>query len=430
MTALPDILESPEPIPNKRGTLGIFQFPWGEKSDTAIIPPPAFNFGAMPGTMTSGRAMVHPAIAPNFQIPQPQPSFFDECDEEDAGDNFSDFDSEGDDDDFDEATLWEIASLLRSDRITSPGTVTLAELQRGDQRTSVVASPTESLESPEDVQIPMVLDVASLQPSKPKPSSLWQGKTGLFQVEKTKGLPQPEGKTWGSYLEAMAGSTRSLKRSAGPASINSKELWSAPALPTEPASSSFLWSPKKNATHSRRFPAQDGDAAEKGTPRHRLASPRAVTAAEWDAALAEAIETSGLAPPAAALNTDHEPVVPVNESTNSPGQLWSQPAAPAPVPVQATTRSVWQQPHTTSTQSSPTLIQHPRYNRKPAVVAAGESAPVEFADEQLWNRPNTIALEKEERQDWVSSIKRPKQMSFDGDVELVQRFLDRRWGGV
>ncbi|KFH45950.1 hypothetical protein ACRE_032600 [Hapsidospora chrysogenum ATCC 11550] len=427
MTALPDILESPEPLPNKRGTLGIFQFPWGEKSDTAIIPPPAFSFGAMPGTMTSGRAMVHPASVPNFQIAQPQPSFFDMCDEEDAGDNFSDFDSEGDDDDFDEATLWEIASLLQSDRITSPGTVTLAELPRGDQRTSVVASPTESLESPEDVQIPMVLDVASLQPSKPNPSSLWQGKTGLFQVEKTKGLPQPDQKTWGSYLEAMAGSTRSLKRTAGPASINSRELWSAPALPTEPASSTFLWRPKKNEAHLREFPAED-DAAEKDTPRHRLARPRVVTAAEWDTPLAEAIKASGLAPPAAS-NTAREPVVPVNESTNSAGQLWSRPAAPAPAPVPATAGGMWQKPHTMSAEPSPTLIQPPRHDRKPTVVAAGDSAPADFADQQLWNRPNTIALGKDERQDWLSKMKRSKQMSFDGDVELVQRFLDRRWGG-
>ncbi|GJD00867.1 hypothetical protein ColKHC_09692 [Colletotrichum higginsianum] len=35
VTLLPDILESPQPLPDKRGTLGIFQFPWGERSDTA-----------------------------------------------------------------------------------------------------------------------------------------------------------------------------------------------------------------------------------------------------------------------------------------------------------------------------------------------------------------------------------------------------------
>ncbi|KAK6709004.1 hypothetical protein SNK04_009948 [Fusarium graminearum] len=39
VTLLPDILESPKPLPNKRGTLGIFQFPWGDRSDSATVNP-------------------------------------------------------------------------------------------------------------------------------------------------------------------------------------------------------------------------------------------------------------------------------------------------------------------------------------------------------------------------------------------------------
>ncbi|KAF4455561.1 hypothetical protein F53441_2169 [Fusarium austroafricanum] len=37
VTMLPDILESPKPLPDRRGTLGIFQFPWGDQSDCATI---------------------------------------------------------------------------------------------------------------------------------------------------------------------------------------------------------------------------------------------------------------------------------------------------------------------------------------------------------------------------------------------------------
>jgi hypothetical protein len=39
VTLLPDILESPKPLPDKRGTLGIFQFPWGDRSDSATVNP-------------------------------------------------------------------------------------------------------------------------------------------------------------------------------------------------------------------------------------------------------------------------------------------------------------------------------------------------------------------------------------------------------
>lgn len=39
VTLLPDILESPKPLPDRRGTLGIFQFPWGDRSDSATVTP-------------------------------------------------------------------------------------------------------------------------------------------------------------------------------------------------------------------------------------------------------------------------------------------------------------------------------------------------------------------------------------------------------
>ncbi|KAL2119718.1 hypothetical protein VTJ04DRAFT_6679 [Mycothermus thermophilus] len=126
ITMLPDILESPEPLPNKRGTLGIFQFPWGEKSDTATIPPPqpvqrSSMWMAMPGTMTTGGPA---AMAMAMGIARPMPaeegyesSFFDEYDDEEMEMDSDEMGSEEGDDDFDETTLWEIASLLKTDAV-------------------------------------------------------------------------------------------------------------------------------------------------------------------------------------------------------------------------------------------------------------------------------------------------------------------------
>ncbi|KAJ8121437.1 hypothetical protein ONZ43_g2110 [Nemania bipapillata] len=120
VTLLPDIIENPEPLPDKRGTLGIFQFPWGEKSENATLQyRPSQVFMAMPGTMTTARVVTNPmadARVAQSEENEYSSSFFDEYDEEE-GDNFSDFSSG--DDDFDETTLWEIASLLNTDQVPS-----------------------------------------------------------------------------------------------------------------------------------------------------------------------------------------------------------------------------------------------------------------------------------------------------------------------
>ncbi|KAK4242735.1 hypothetical protein C8A03DRAFT_28965 [Achaetomium macrosporum] len=121
VTLLPDILESPKPLPDKQGTLGIFQFPWGEKSDTASISIQArpSMYMAMPGTMTSGG----PSLGASFKRPEPaeySSSFFDDYEDEDDDVVVDSDEEDGDDDDgFDETTLWEIASLLKTDSVPS-----------------------------------------------------------------------------------------------------------------------------------------------------------------------------------------------------------------------------------------------------------------------------------------------------------------------
>jgi hypothetical protein len=122
VTLLPDILESPEPLPDKRGTLGIFQFPWGEKSDTASIRPRPSMYMAMPGTMTSGGpslGMPTDARSKQPEVTEYSSSFFDDYDDDEDDNEGLDSDEEDTDDAFDETTLWEIASLLKTDAVPS-----------------------------------------------------------------------------------------------------------------------------------------------------------------------------------------------------------------------------------------------------------------------------------------------------------------------
>ncbi|KAF5878459.1 uncharacterized protein Bfra_000625 [Botrytis fragariae] len=114
ITLLADIVENPEPLPNKRDTLGIFQFPWGERSDTAI-PQQTYNssFQAGPPLNAMLDSRSHQLEADGLEYSST--SFFDYDEEEE-------FDSEMEtesDDDFDETTLWEIASMLKTTDLPS-----------------------------------------------------------------------------------------------------------------------------------------------------------------------------------------------------------------------------------------------------------------------------------------------------------------------
>ncbi|KAK3292601.1 uncharacterized protein B0H64DRAFT_232308 [Chaetomium fimeti] len=157
VTLLPDILESPKPLPDKRGTLGIFQFPWGEKSDTARVQPRPSVYMAMPGTMSSGTpsiGMAGRSIRPESD--EYSSSFFDDYDDED---DIMGMDSDEDGDDgFDETTLWEIASLLKTDEVPSRNSLLpppsepvvddyLDELPSDDEGQSIVIGLAEPLEA-------------------------------------------------------------------------------------------------------------------------------------------------------------------------------------------------------------------------------------------------------------------------------------------
>ncbi|KAI3553207.1 hypothetical protein CABS01_01309 [Colletotrichum abscissum] len=266
VTLLPDILESPQPLPDKRGTLGIFQFPWGEKSDTATVQPrgPSHMFMAMPGTMSTGGPAVRAALearAKQLEAQEYSSSFFDDYDDEEEGDDeVSDIeDDEDSDDGFDETTLWEIASLLQSDQVPSknsllPQPITYRPESFAEEyiseRSQSEYEDSEDEKTAEDNDDPkhdsMVITIAAEDfASSPEPVSLlWTPKPKHFISRRTStGLPQPDARVWGSYLDKMSAPARVRERLPEPAVIHSTSLWTAPAKKQKLAQSNTpLWS--------------------------------------------------------------------------------------------------------------------------------------------------------------------------------------------
>ncbi|ORY61346.1 uncharacterized protein BCR38DRAFT_411227 [Pseudomassariella vexata] len=244
VTLLPDILESPKPLPDKRGTLGIFQFPWGEKSENATYQPPRQTFMAMPGTMTSGAPRMSATLearARQIEADEYSSSFYDDYDEEAEGGNFDEFDYEDSEaDDFDETTLWEIASLLKTD-ISSNNSLLSAPLsnyglqQYMDQiRSDDDDEPNEmALDSDDisderdatdfDIMVEEPIPTIAVSPTTDGPT-LWVAKE-TTELPHSKGLPQPDEAVWQSYIPAGAEIVRSQARVDDIVPIESTQLW-------------------------------------------------------------------------------------------------------------------------------------------------------------------------------------------------------------
>ncbi|KAJ2894756.1 hypothetical protein MKZ38_007241 [Zalerion maritima] len=231
VTLLPDILESPEPLPENAATLGIFQFPWGEKSDTATIQPRISTmYMAMPGTMTTGGPAINRALearSKEVESSEYSSSFFEDYEEDDGlVASGSDSDEPSDDDDFDEATLWEIASLLKTN-VPSKDSIMprrdMADNQMEDSYSDVVEETEESSFFDEDDDASIVAPLKMKQLVNP----LWDGKPESSPAKET-GLPQPS--DWGLwYVSEHDDTVRVPTRRAEPATIESTTLW-APAL--------------------------------------------------------------------------------------------------------------------------------------------------------------------------------------------------------
>ncbi|KAJ3473051.1 hypothetical protein NLG97_g10545 [Lecanicillium saksenae] len=128
ITLLPDIPESPKPLKNKRETLGVFQFPWGETSDIATLQPQRSTIFSvpLPGATLNDLPLAQPFLPSQGPVLPSQVypgSFFDHYDDDDFpasdGDGSNGGYSDEEDEAFDETTLWEIANLLRTSDVPS-----------------------------------------------------------------------------------------------------------------------------------------------------------------------------------------------------------------------------------------------------------------------------------------------------------------------
>jgi hypothetical protein len=268
ITALPDIVEDPQPLPDKRGTLGIFQFPWGEKSDVASVQPRPSLFMAMPGTMSTGGRSINMALdarARQIESDEYSSSFFDDHDEddEDGSDSSSDMGSDSDDG-FDESTLWEIASLLKTDQVPSTKSMfppldpyatsyMVDEYADGEEEeTARIARETilVGIEEPDGLQ-----EMPSPLPPLPLPrrtqSALWQATRSTEHALSASGLPQPE--DWHKYDAPMETSRAKPRIPAPPAPIESDNLWTQSKV--EPVKSqSSMWSSPSSVESSQPAP--------------------------------------------------------------------------------------------------------------------------------------------------------------------------------
>ncbi|KAK8045337.1 hypothetical protein PG993_005361 [Apiospora rasikravindrae] len=269
ITALPDIIESPKPLPEKRGTLGIFQFPWGQKSDNATIPvvpqmqprmfmamPGTMASGgprSMPGTMSSGGGRLSAALEARAEEVQESEetgyssSFFDDYEEEDSGDNVDDDDYYDSGDDFDETTLWEIASLLKTDS-GLPGRDSLTLPTMGgaslDEYESEMSPDFERMYGEEysgmdavpDDSVPITQALATTSHAQ----DLWVPKAPAVSNRQL-GLPQPDRDTWASYMSDDSDIIRPQSRLVELAPIESENLWgSAPVSSSKAAPAQTL----------------------------------------------------------------------------------------------------------------------------------------------------------------------------------------------
>ncbi|KAI6091494.1 hypothetical protein F4821DRAFT_186858 [Hypoxylon rubiginosum] len=256
VTLLPDILENPEPLPDKRGTMAIFQFPWGEKSEHATIQPqPSRAYMAMPGTMTTGGPILNASLearSRQLEAEEFTTSFFDDYEAEEDGDNFDFSDSDHEGDDFDENTLWEIANLLKADNLPSKNSLLPLPQLPSNSPSSASYSPKLSNEDyhdnivPED---PIPVDRLSLSTSEPTLARplLWAAQPAAMGVYYTVGLPQPDAKIWMNYITEPIEITRSKTRAEEIAPIQSTKLWTPQTQYTSIVSASLLWGPSKPA---------------------------------------------------------------------------------------------------------------------------------------------------------------------------------------
>ncbi|RYP51709.1 hypothetical protein DL768_003010 [Monosporascus sp. mg162] len=262
ITLLPDIPESPQPL-DERGTLGIFQFPSGEKSEHATVPsrPPQI-FMAMPGTMTTGGPTISAILearARRIEDEETSPStFFDDSDEDD-GDNFDEFTGrESTGDEFDETTLWEIANLLRTQPVSTGNSLPLVSPCPSSEFDDSVLEGYEDVLSGDGyddehddesmVEFGMVCEennttgqptAVFVKPATVQPL-LWSDET-ICKDTTHFGLPQPDNEIWNAYVADASYDTHPRSRTEEISPIESNKLWMACAQDVTVVYPTGLW---------------------------------------------------------------------------------------------------------------------------------------------------------------------------------------------
>ncbi|KAK6445503.1 hypothetical protein FP744_10001751 [Trichoderma asperellum] len=249
ISTLPDIVENPEPLVGKSGNLGIFQFPWGEKSDSARIPP---RMVGISGTMTSGRAPMN-SIQEKQLPPAPQ-TFLDD----DFDNGLDAYENEDYDDGFDEATLWEIASLLESDLDASRDDLFIVgkedwrDQAPAEDELSPASSPVRDVfESvKEEVYDFIPVTLASSESSSDislQVSTLWTA--DMKDSRMGLGLPQPSEREWQSYFATAPRQARTVRRVVDePTQLSSVSLWTAAATEVSMYTSGVWRAPEAKTT--------------------------------------------------------------------------------------------------------------------------------------------------------------------------------------
>ncbi|KAI0830042.1 hypothetical protein F5Y06DRAFT_209330 [Hypoxylon sp. FL0890] len=258
VTLLPDILENPEPLPDKRGTLGLFQFPWGEKSENASFQPRISRMHmAMPGTMTTGGPSINTSLdarSRQLEAEEFTTSFFDDYEAEEEGDSFDFSDSDGEGDDFDENTLWEIASLLKSENIPSkdsllPRPLSQQTLESVNSPVSIENATSTIADDYRDDGLvqeePIPVDRLSSAPPKSDLGRylLWAPQPGVLEIH-TFGLTQPDSTTWKSYITEPVVTVRSNSYIGDITPLQSNKLWE-PSAKGDLRRTELLWSTSK-----------------------------------------------------------------------------------------------------------------------------------------------------------------------------------------
>ncbi|PSR81044.1 hypothetical protein BD289DRAFT_484592 [Coniella lustricola] len=252
-TSLADIIEDPQPLPNKRDTLGIFQFPWGEKSDTPFITQRTRGL-PMTGMMSSENSAVSRMLeAKSEQIAEIESSsFFDDGDDDDEEilDDSSSMGSESGDE-FDDTTLFKIATLLQADNVPSTNSFFGAprDSTGSDLFYDYYEESSEESENSDRQTIFVGIEegddeLQEMPMSRPRPSMLWETTSETRHGDSAKGLPQPE--NWQVY-DVNSEPIRARPRvSTQPATIASDSLWTKKALKLD-TSEATMWSANSQA---------------------------------------------------------------------------------------------------------------------------------------------------------------------------------------